>query len=336
MNSTITLPKPQQSGIPAAAKAKALRIRNILIATDFSPASLRAAEAALPLMKSFNAEFHFIHVVPPDHSLSMFADMPMILPDAEVRRRIHRRLQETATKFSVPLRPKNAHVLKGRPFEQVCQLARDLNIDLIVTATRGHTGLKHLTLGSTAERIVRYSPCPVVVVRPPRRRAGDKKLNRMQFKRILVPVDFSDCSEHGLNYARALANRFGAELVLLNSVALEYYVSNDEYARYDFPQLARQAEAAARRRLQDLVEKTKWNGVHVRTRLEIGHAGQQICDRAEDLGIDLIVTSSHGRTGFKHVLVGSTAEYVVRHAPCSVLVVPSHERILMTSKTKKL
>ena len=336
MNSTITLPKRQPRRIAAAPKAKALQIRNVLVTTDFSSASLRAVEAALPLMKSFNAEFHFIHVVPPDHPFATFADLPLVFSDAEFRRRIHRRLHETATKFSVPLRPKNVHVLKGRPFEQICRLARDLNIDLIVTATRGHTGLKHLTLGSTAERIVRYSPCPVLIVRPPRRKTGDKRSARAQFKKILVPVDFSDCSKHGLNYARALAARFGAELVLLSSVAPEYYVSSDEYARYDLPELMRHAEAAARTQLHDLVERTNWNGVAVTSRLEIGNAGQQICERAEDLGINLIVTSTHGRAGFKHVLLGSTAEYVVRHAPCSVLVVPSHERIVMMSKTNKL
>lgn len=336
MNSTITLPKRQPRRILAAPKAKALQIRNVLVTTDFSPASLRAVEAALPLIKSFNAEFHFIHVVPPDPPFATFADMPIVISDAEFQRRIHHRLQKTATKFSAPLRPKNVHVLKGRPFEQICRLARDLNIDLIVTATRGHTGLKHLALGSTAERIVRYSPCPVLIVRPPRRKTGDKRLARAQFEKILVPVDFSDCSKHGLNYARALAARFEAELVLLNSVAPEYYVSSDEYARYDLPELMREAETAARTQLHDLVEKTNWNGVAVTTRLESGHAGQQICERAEDLGINLIVTSTHGRTGFKHVLLGSTAEYVVRHAPCSVLVVPSHERIVMTSKTNRL
>ncbi len=54
---------------------------------------------------------------------------------------------------------------KGRPFDEICRLARDLSIDLIIIATRGNTGVKHLVLGSTAERVVRYSPCPVLVVR---------------------------------------------------------------------------------------------------------------------------------------------------------------------------
>ena len=78
--------------------------------------------------------------------------------------------------------------------------------------------------------------------------------------------------------------------------------------------------------MRALVEETDWDGVKVENSVENGHAGEQICRRAQELGADLIVTSTHGRTGLKHVLLGSTAEYVVRHAPCPVLVVPSHER----------
>jgi nucleotide-binding universal stress UspA family protein len=87
-----------------------------------------------------------------------------------------------------------------------------------------------------------------------------------------------------------------------------------------------QAEKASRNQMGDLVKKTDWDGVvEVETSLQIGHSGQQICARAIDHQADVIVTSAHGTTGFKHILLGSTAEYVVRHASCPVLVVPSHE-----------
>jgi universal stress protein A len=69
----------------------------------------------------------------------------------------------------------------------------------------------------------------------------------------------------------------------------------------------------------------------VESSLQIGHAGQQICYRAKDRGADIIVTSTHGTTGLKHILLGSTAEYVVRHAHCPVLVVPNHERLVIIS-----
>ena len=142
---------------------------------------------------------------------------------------------------------------------------------------------------------------------------------------ILVPVDFSECSQHGLDYAKSLAERFGAKLILLHSVPLQYYLACDECARYNLPLLMTQAEKAAKEQLQDLAKKTGRNGIEVKGSLQIGHAGEQVCARAVELGADIIVTSTHGRTGFKHVLLGSTAEYIVRHATCPVVVVPSHK-----------
>ncbi len=231
-----------------------------------------------------------------------------------------------AKKFGFELRPGNTHALEGRPFEEICRLLREKKIDLVIVSTRGKTGLKHLLLGSTAERIVRYSPCPVLVVHP-RATTGKSAKPDLQFGKILVPIDFSECSLKGLEYAKALAKQFGSKLVLLNSVTFQYYITSDEYARYDLPLLMEQAEQAARRQMHDLIEKTDWEGIQLRPSLQIGHAGQQICARAAGHHADLIVTSTHGTTGFKHILVGSTAEYVVRHATCCpVLVVPSHER----------
>jgi nucleotide-binding universal stress UspA family protein len=93
-----------------------------------------------------------------------------------------------------------------------------------------------------------------------------------------------------------------------------------------------QEERASRRQMRDLIEKTDWDGLEVKPSLQIGHAGQQICARAFEHRANLIVTSTHGTTGFKHILVGSTAEYVVRHASCPVLVVPTHERPVLSFK----
>lgn len=139
----------------------------------------------------------------------------------------------------------------------------------------------------------------------------------------------------GLDYAKALAKQFGSTLVLLHSVHLEYYVASDEYARYDLPMLMQQVEKTAKKQMRDLVQRTDWEGIKVETSLEVGHAGEQICDRAQDRHADLIVTSTHGMTGLKHILLGSTAEYVVRHAHCPVLVVPSRERpVIASSKTQ--
>ena len=182
----------------------ALQIRNVLVAIDFSAPSLEAIEAALPLIKHFGADLHLVHVFEPDYLSSSIVAIPLVVPELEVGQRVRRRLRDLAKDYSVPLRRENIHAIRGRPFEEICRLAREIDIDLIVIATRGHTGLKHLVLGSTAERVVRYSPCPVLVIRE----SDSRKKPAPQlatFRKILVPVDFSDCSMKGLGYAKALA-----------------------------------------------------------------------------------------------------------------------------------
>ena len=303
-------------------------IHRVLVPIDFSPLSLEAIEFALPLLRLSGAELHLAHVVPPGYPISSLSDLPMVDPEIEIHRRICQHLIDAAKSYPVELSPKNVHALMGRPFEEICRLAGNIAIDLIVTSTRGNTGLKHLFLGSTAERIVRYSPCPVAVVRRPDRTPDESKSTHRSFgfEKILVPIDFSPCSLEGLEYAKTLAVHFGSKLMLLHSVYLEYAAPSDQYPLYDFPMLMPQVQKAARAQMQDFVHKTDWKGVEVEQSLQIGHAGQQICARAEEFGADLIVTSTHGTTGLKHLLIGSTAEYVVRHAPCPVLVAPNHKR----------
>jgi nucleotide-binding universal stress UspA family protein len=306
-----------------------LRIKNVLVPTDFSARSLQALLHALPLTKSFGAKLHLVHVSELDYPLSNMAGVPIVLPERETRSLVRRDLQRIARKHSICLGEENIHTLKGSPFEEICRFAREKAIDLIVMSTHGNTGFKHFAMGSTAERVVRYSPCPVLVMHTADRQIngnGKTETHQLSFKRIIVPIDFSGCSLKGLDYAKALAKRFGSELILLNSVALHYYFPGDEYARYDVPKLVMRSEHFAREQMGQLIRKTDWKGIKVTPSFQIGHAGDQICTEAVDQDADVIVTSTHGITGFKHMLVGSTAEYVVRHALCPVLVVPSHER----------
>jgi nucleotide-binding universal stress UspA family protein len=322
----------------ARKNADALKIKNVLVTLDFSPASHAAIRFAMPLLKRFGANLHLVHVLPEDSPLSGLADLPMVVPEVEIHRRVRSDLGKTAANYAIQTQPGHLHVLRGSPFAEICQLAQKIDIDLIIIATRGNTGLKHLALGSTAERVVRYSPCPVLVVRcvhPARNRNGNGngKAPRaaLHIRKILVPVDFSDCSRQGLEYAKGLAKQFRATLVLLHSVYFQYYVSGDEYARYDYPLLVQEADKAAHDRMRELVRETESDGIKVEPLLETGHAGEQICERARSHGADLIVTATHGWTGFKHVLLGSTAENVVQQARCPVLVVPTHDRPGVTS-----
>jgi nucleotide-binding universal stress UspA family protein len=328
---TATLPKNERRsriscGVrPRRQRASLRTIKNILVPIDFSGRSLDALKNAIGLAKRFGADLHLAHVYEPDFPLTTVMAMPFALPPVQVAQGVRRHLKDVAKKMGLELGPENYHAIPGRPAAEICNLARWHAIDLIVVSTRGNTGLKHLVLGSIAERIVRYSPCPVLVVHP-QKANGKTGTDEVTFGKILVPIDFSECSLKGLEYAKGLARKFGSKLVLLNSVTFQYYIASDEYARYDLPLLMEQSEKASRRQMRELIQNTDWKGIEVHTSLQIGHAGQQICVRAAEDDVDLIVTSTHGTTGFKHILVGSTAEYVVQHADRPVLVVPSHDR----------
>lgn len=293
-------------------------IRTILVPTDFSPPSLKALKYARALAKEFGAALHLLHVN--DIAVEAPTLAPLFPANREMGNKLRRRLHAIAAECALPIRGLRCHVRVGKAFNEVCDAARELRADLIITATHGYTGVTRVLLGSTAERIVQHSPCPVLVVREREREFIRNGV--FQLKKILVPTDFSEHSLQALRYAIGLAKRFGAKLVMLHSVYPHYYSTNDEYTASDLPALMQSVSDAAETQMRELVRKTAFLGVPFETDIFLGFPGQKIVDYATAKAVDLIITSTHGRTGLKHVLIGSTAEQVVRYSKCPVLVVP--------------
>jgi nucleotide-binding universal stress UspA family protein len=309
------------------------KIDKILVPLDFSRPSLNALEYALPLAECFSAKLHLIHAFDYDFPMSTVSAMPLAIPEADLASRAELHLQDVAKKRGISLAPQNCHVVKGRAYHAVCQLARKLEIDLIVATTRGHTGFHYLFLGSTAERIVQHAPCCVLVVREHEREfvrarseVAAKSKGTIRLKKILVPVDFSDCSMAGLEFAVRFAQVWGAELVTFNCVPLHTFAIYSEYRGLDFSALANHAEKTAKEQMDEVVSSLEPKNIVVKGVVELGVPAQAICDYARNHEVDLIVTSTHGTTGLAHVLLGSTAEHVVRYAHCPVLVMPSYAR----------
>jgi nucleotide-binding universal stress UspA family protein len=143
--------------------------------------------------------------------------------------------------------------------------------------------------------------------------------------KILCPVDFSKPSEAAVAHAAELARRFDAELVLLHVVEPVLYpvaYGLPPVAPVNYEETAKTSAAAA---LQPLLGPLVKSGVRVRTLVDSGTASMRICDLAREDGFDLVVLATHGYTGLKHVLLGSTAERVVRHCACPVLTVKATE-----------
>ena len=305
---------------------KKLSIRNILVPIDFSKMSVQAIATAKRLAQRFDANIHLVQVYEFYHPSRYMAPTPLLKPFSVVTfeqyltGELDQRLRALAKKHGLPAEG-TCHVESGASsFNEICALARDITADLIVIATHGYTGLKHVFLGSTAERVVQHSPCPVYVARQSGRRS--KTGPTFTINTILVPVDFSDCSLEGLDYAISFAACVRAKLIVFHAVHLAPYVSGG--FAYDLSSLEEAAQKDAERQMQKFVRMAKFGDVKFEIAIAMGPPVQEVSAFAEDHDVDLIITSTHGRTGFKHILIGSTAEHVVRHAHCPVLVVPSH------------
>jgi nucleotide-binding universal stress UspA family protein len=143
----------------------------------------------------------------------------------------------------------------------------------------------------------------------------------MQIKVILVPCDFSAYVEHAFRWAVGIAEDWQAKIVLLHVVPLAARVSySDAKILLDLPRLEAQLIAVAELRIRTFIAKEGTGGVPIETRVILGDPFGEICQAAEREHADLIVMGSHGHTGLAHVLLGSVAERIVRHASCSVLV----------------
>jgi nucleotide-binding universal stress UspA family protein len=153
-------------------------------------------------------------------------------------------------------------------------------------------------------------------------RASTEPLPIFKLRRILVPVDFSECSRKALQYAVPFARQFEASLVLLHVV--HPYLPVPEMSTVDSGLIETQMRADGTKALAAL-KKSLADEVPSETALRVGNPQLEITRAVRDLGIDLIILATHGRSGLAHIFLGSVAERVVRHAPCPVLVVREGE-----------
>jgi universal stress protein A len=143
----------------------------------------------------------------------------------------------------------------------------------------------------------------------------------MDIRRILVPFDFSEYSEKALTWALALAESWRSHVLLLHVVPRPSYPPLLMGSYFNVVEFEASLQADAEARAKERVAHTGNKTVQIDAQVVIGEPFSDICLMAEQEKVDLIVMGSHGRTGLSHVLLGSVAERVVRHAPCPVLVV---------------
>jgi len=143
---------------------------------------------------------------------------------------------------------------------------------------------------------------------------------KLDVRRILVPTDFSPPSERALEMAIEFARRFGAELTLFHAHELPAYVFPDGVMPVS-PEILVELERTMSAELERLAARARAAGVPASIKTGVGAHDVEIVRFASEMNADLIIMGTHGRTGLRHVLLGSVAEKVVRRAPCPVLTV---------------
>ena len=308
---------------------KSKKLRRVLVPIDFSEESINTLRLAKLLGSRLRAQLDLVHVIAPFPPTfpPRRAILPMVPSAGRMVRVALKRLKDFAFEQSVQPLPYSCTIRVGAPADEVNKGARNMGADLIALATRGYTGLKYAFLGSTTTQVVRTAPCPVLVVREleylPAKERARRGRRPLQFQKVLVPLDFSECSRVGIDYALGVAREFRSSLLFFHSVIVQTYTLGDEYTALEGPNLIKLQQDYAEGEMEKLRREFGKKSVKVETAIGLGSPVEQVNEYVRSHGVDLIVTSTHGRTGLKRVFIGSTAEQIVRHAICPVLVVPN-------------
>jgi nucleotide-binding universal stress UspA family protein len=306
-----------------------MRIHRILYPTDFSATAKQALTHALFLAEQFEAELHMLHAIvlhesDPRDPERHFPEPSDILnrlfeiADSEMAEIVRQNESKT---FSI----REAKVRGYSAGEVILEYVQEHDIDLVVMGTHGRRGPARMFLGSVAEEVVRHAKCPVLTLRQ-----EEKPSTIEAMEKILVPVDFSPYSEEALSYGKELAVLYGAGLQVLHTIeepAYPYFYTpgGSVSTIQQLEALRERAEEA----LDKLLEEAKGPEVPCETFLATGRPSTEIARFAEEHDSDMVVIATHGLTGLERLLVGSTAEHVVRLAPCPVFTVKSFGKSLI-------
>lgn len=280
--------------------------RRILLATDLSGRCDRALDRAVLLAVEWNAALVVVHALEPDYQTIVGAEHEVPSWRRSSTRRMsiaERQVREDLLGRDVPF---EVVIEDGTPTDLVLNVAAERGCDLIVTGTARNETFGRFILGSTVDRLARRAPVPVLVV---------KGRARRPYARVAVATDFSDVSRHALEGA--------AELFPASTIALLHGYrpitggladsrAGDEAGRQSAVDacagfLAAAALAPERRSAMQIF-------------IESSDIELVVRDFAEDKGIDLLVIGARGRNPLLDLLLGSTAERLLRSAPCDVLV----------------
>lgn len=286
------------------------RLQRLCAGSNFSPESDCAVQSAVTLARETGAHLDLVHVV---HRPHLYERVLQRHPtgDQELVARAAEHLRQTTGGPAFAGVAISHHVRVGTPFSELIAACQELGDGLLVIGARKRSSLSELLVGSTAEKVLRKAPVPVLLAR----RALPEKPTC-----ILAPTDFSDASRAALEEAIALARRWGTRLVLLHVIEpiVQAYAWATDLAGGEIYVVE---PAELQPEWDALIATLDLNGVQWEQQTIKGEVSSTVAAAAQSFAADLIIMGTHGRTGLTHALLGSVAEGVARAAETSVLTV---------------
>lgn len=288
-------------------------IKKLLAAVDFSEDSRNAASRAFQLAMEHGAQLELLHVIS-ESFLQEFGELCRSQECDEIKliENTTRMLNELSSKYAEDAGAAEAavSVKAGLVFEQILSASEDS--DMLVLGVHGWNPLRDILVGTTAERLLRQSTRPVLVVKSP---VGGA------YKRVLVPVDFTPHSAIALSMAMLVAPSADIYVVHAFDAPFENTLWLADVSKEQIDEYRGRERQKALDNIAVLLKEENWNGRTIFPYIEKGAAASVIIDKEAALGVDLIVIGKQRRTYIGELLLGSVTRHVLSGSKCDVLVV---------------
>jgi nucleotide-binding universal stress UspA family protein len=290
-------------------------IKNILVAMDFSKFSRWASERAAMLGVLLNSDTVDLITVKETGLPGTLALVLRTSPAAAETILVDRAMRELALISAHLTDNYGIHCTRtvrfGQPEKEIVARADELTADLTVIGEHGGHFLTSLFLGNTADKLARTIKTPLLVI---------KKEAAIHYRRVLVPVDFSENSKCAARMALTIAPDAKIQFLHVFDIILEEEMRSAEIADNLLHDYHIEAEENARHNLNRFIEDLQEDR-SISRKIAFGYPGQVICDHANSTKPDLIVLGKHGKSGFEELLLGSVSRHVLEQSPCDVLIV---------------
>jgi nucleotide-binding universal stress UspA family protein len=283
-----------------------IAIKKVLAATDFSDQSRMAVRRATLICREHGAQLELLHVIeelPPPDRLSL----------DQYREKVLAQLQDEAAQAVSQGITCHLRCERGKGFDSIIRSTREVAADLLVIGAHGQHLLRDKFLGTTAENLIRKAEIPVLVVKQP---------VQTDYRRVLVPTDFSDESRKALRAAGTLAPAASIDLLHVYGIEGEEQLGMAHAGEEARKRYRQRTEIWAMTSMDEWQQGINLDRHSVEQHVRKGYASSAIAQFAAERGHDLVAMGAHRSSGLSHLLLGSVTESALRTVHSDILIVP--------------